>query len=430
MKILLSAYACEPNKGSEPGVGWHWASALRRRGFNVHVVTRSNNRTPIETAHPPGSDRNLTFHYYDLPSWLRFWKHWPGGIYLYYLLWQFGASRMAKRLHDREHFDRVQHITFVSFRQPSFMGELGIPFIFGPVGGGETMPAQLRASLPLSARIAEAVRGAGNRFAAIDPLMRRTYGHAQAIVCATEETRVAIPAEFHSKCVVQRAIGIDHSDGAALGKTAGLDTTLGSRPRFLFVGRLLYWKGLHLALRALALVRQSVPDATLRVIGEGGEQSWLEQVARQAKVADCVEWIQRRPQNEIYKEYQESTALIFPSLHDSGGMVVIEAMAFGLPVVCLDLGGPGSIVNPEAGFSLPVKTLGEEAVVEQIASVMVRLTQDPELRERLSAGAMRRARELSWDAAVEGVYGPRSNQAGSLQKGIAVEARERMDVIL
>src|ERR1700756_411917 len=113
MKILLSAYACEPNKGSEPGVGWNWALALARRGYEVHVITRSNNRSPIEQA-CTWPDPRLTFQYYDLPRWLRFWKHWPGGIYLYYLLWQIGAYQVANRLHAKERFDCVQHITFVS----------------------------------------------------------------------------------------------------------------------------------------------------------------------------------------------------------------------------------------------------------------------------------------------------------------------------
>src|SRR5947207_10282860 len=117
MKILLSAYACEPNRGSEPGVGWNWALALRERGYDIHVLTRSNNRQAIELAQIP-QDSRLTFHYYDLPQRLRFWKHWPGGIYLYYLLWQMGAFRVAKELHSTEQYSLVHHITFVSYRQP------------------------------------------------------------------------------------------------------------------------------------------------------------------------------------------------------------------------------------------------------------------------------------------------------------------------
>src|SRR5215472_10648615 len=146
MKLLVSAYACEPGKGSEPAVGWNWVQALLRRGYEIHVLTRTNNREAIECA-PESRNPRLTFHYYDLPRWMRAWKRRAGGIYLYYLFWQAGAYRMARRLHARERFERVHHVTFASYRQPSFMGGLDIPFTFGPVGGGETMPAQFRNGL-------------------------------------------------------------------------------------------------------------------------------------------------------------------------------------------------------------------------------------------------------------------------------------------
>jgi glycosyltransferase involved in cell wall biosynthesis len=416
MKILLSAYACEPNKGSEPGVGWNWALALTRRGYDVHVITRSNNRPVIEQV--GGLDPRLTFHYFDLPTWGRFWKYWPGGIYLYYLLWQIGAYRLAKRLHAAEHFEVVQHITFVSYRQPSFMGALGIPFIFGPVGGGETMPTRFRKSLPFSGRLAETIRSAGNAFVDLDPLMRHTYSRAQMIACATGETLKAIPAAFRNKCIVQRAIGIDEAQIHPSTSSCEVGTGISS-PQFLFVGRLLYWKGLHLALRAYAQMKLKVPDVKLRVIGEGSDERWLKDVAMRAGVADFVEWILRKPHDEILQEYRNSAGFIFPSLHDSGGMVVLEALATGLPVICLDIGGPGSIVTPSCGFSLKVDGLTEDEVVKQLSSAMIQLATDFELRIMLAAGSLKRARELTWDAAAEGVYSNRNAVEGTDVKTIA-----------
>ena len=401
MKILLSAYACEPNKGSEPGVGWNWALALARRGDDVHVITRSNNRESIEQAHiQPHS--GLVFHYYDLPRWLRFWKHWYGGIYLYYLLWQIGAYRKAKRLHAKERFDVVHHITFVSHRQPSFMGGLGVPFIFGPVGGGEEMPRQFRKSLPLLGKLAESLRDAGNRLVAIDPLMRWTYARAKIIACATEETLSAIPGRSRTKCVVHRAIGIDRpKDFAALDAQRRAKPM---RPQFLFVGRLLYWKGLHLVFRALERVKSEIPGVTLRVIGEGSDRDWLRQVALRAHVADMVEWIARKPHDEMGMEYRDSLGFVFPSLHDSGGMVVLEALSAGLPVICLDLGGPGSIVDSSCGFSLKVGQKTESEIIEELASALVRLAKEEDLRNRLTGGALNRVRELTWDEAAGAIY--------------------------
>lgn len=400
MKILLSAYACEPDKGSEPGVGWTWALALERLGYDVHVITRSNNREAIERRRDPSRSR-LKFNYYDLPAWARFWKHWPGGIYVYYVLWQLGAYRQARRLHAKVHFDLVHHITFVSFRQPSFMGGLGIPFIFGPVGGGETMPSHFRNALPLRYRLAESTRNAGNIFASIDPMMRYTYSRASVIACTTEETMRAVPARFREKCVVQRAIGIEES---RIRRSVEVARTREEPAQFLFVGRLLYWKGLHLALRALDRVRLDAPDVRLRVIGAGSEADWFRKVAKDANVSDLVEWIPPRPQQEMWEEYRRSIGFVFPSLHDSGGMVVLEALAAGLPVICLNLGGPGSIVDSSCGFRVEATKASETEVISGLASAIIQLVQDHSLREQLAAGAQRRARESTWEAAAIALY--------------------------
>ncbi|WP_348261032.1 glycosyltransferase family 4 protein [Telmatobacter sp. DSM 110680] len=399
MKILLSAYACEPNKGSEPGVGWNWALALRDRGFDVHVLTRSNNREAIEQVSNLPTSR-LTFHFYDLPQRLRFWKHWPGGIYLYYLLWQVGAYRIAKRLHSTLQFGLVHHITFVSYRQPSFMGSLGIPFVFGPVGGGETMPSQFRDSLPLGGRLIEWFRDLGNRAVGLDPLMQRTYSSARLIACATGETLDAIPARFHAKCIVQRAIGIS---AAPEPEPSAIAVKL-SRPQLLFVGRLLYWKGLHLLLRALSNVRDAVPGLRLRIIGEGADGRWLKQEARRWKVDDLVDWIARVPHHEMANEYRNSSAFIFPSLHDSGGMVVLEALSAGLPVICLNVGGPGSIVDSSCGFSVEVGRKSENEIIEELSDSVKRMCQEHKLRSELSVGARNRASTLTWSTAVEAIY--------------------------
>jgi glycosyltransferase involved in cell wall biosynthesis len=397
MKLLLSAYACEPNKGSEPGVGWNWALALVRRGYEVHVITRSNNRLVIQDA-VRTQDLHLTFNYYDLPGWARAWKKWPGGIYLYYLLWQIGAYRLARRLHSTEHFDCVHHVTFASYRQPSFMGMLGIPFIFGPVGGGETMPAQFRRGISWSSRMAEALRDLGNALIACDPLMRFTFSRAHTIACTTTETLNRIPRRFRAKCIVQPTIGINPSEIVTAHEAPIL------QPQLLFIGRLLYWKGLHLVLRALAEVRESIPHVRLKIIGSGSDRAWLQAVAREARVSDLVEWVSEKPHDEIRQEYRRSLAFVFPSLHDSGGMVVLEALAAGVPVICLDLGGPGAIVRSSCGIVVTSQNASEASVVESLATAMIRLATDSSYRAHLSANAVVRAHQMTWDAAAQSLY--------------------------
>ncbi len=139
MRILLSAYACEPGRGSEPGVGWSWATELARSGHRVWALTRAENRASIE-GDTEAKSPHLHFTYYDLPRWVQRMRKCPAGKLLYYMLWQWGAARHVRRLFPSLPFDVLHHVTYVSVRYPSFMGSLGLPFCFGPVAGGERVP--------------------------------------------------------------------------------------------------------------------------------------------------------------------------------------------------------------------------------------------------------------------------------------------------
>jgi glycosyltransferase involved in cell wall biosynthesis len=260
------------------------------------------------------------------------------------------------------------------------------------------MPAAFHKGISFVGRVAEASRDLGNALIAFDPFMLHTFSRAHTIACTTDETVGRIPRQFRAKCMVQLAIGINEAEIA---------TTCAPRPsapQFLFIGRLLYWKGLHLLLRAMAAVRQSVPNARLKIIGDGNDRAWLESVARDAGVVDLVEWISATPHDEIWREYRESLAFVFPSLHDSGGMVVLEALAAGLPVICLDLGGPGAIVTSSCGLVIPSRTGNEAAAIKGLTDAMILIATNKELRARLSAGAIARARQMTWDAAAAAVY--------------------------
>ena len=400
MKILLSSYACRPNKGSECGVGWHWAVELAR-SHEVWVLTRTKNQEYIQEKLAIDPIDNLHFAYYDLPNWARWWKSWPGAVYLYYLLWQFGAYLFAKSLSKQITFDLVHHVTFVSVRQPSFMGLLGIPFIFGPVAGGENAPQKLRKSYPIKGRLQDFCRDLVNSGVRFDPLMAITFAKATKIFVTSKQTQALLSPQYRHKSQVQLAIGIDSVDTAVavsnhLTKVEGL--------KILFVGRLLYWKGLHFALQALAQLYQNHPDIQLTIIGKGSEEKWLRQQAKQLNINHLIEWIPWIEQQEVMQVYRQHDVFLYPSLHDSGGMVVLESLANGLPVVCLDLGGPGVIVDNSCGRVIKTHNLDESKIVESLKNILQELLENPDVLAQLSKGSSVRALEYRWDKLVTSVY--------------------------
>lgn len=386
MNILLSAYACEPHQGSEPGVGWHWAMELSKLAQNIWVITRKNNQAAIEKASYPS---NVHFVYFDLPPWFSFWKKKTRGVHLYYFLWQIGAFLRAWKVSRRVHFDRVQHITFVSVRQPSFMGLLGIPFIFGPVAGGEKAPWCLRKGYPFRGKWLDFWRDLANYSIWLNPFMWLTFHTAKTIVTTSPETKALIPGYYHHKCQVQLAIGAELQNQKARSHVKPL--------KVLYVGNLLYLKGLHIALRAFASHHQHFSDSRLTIVGSGPEEAWLKELASTLGIASLVDWIPRVPQQALEAIYDQHQLLLFPSLHDSGGMVLLEAMSRALPVIAINLGGPGQIVTKDCGFLVSTERQSEEDVTSAIATALNRLAEDAECFEQLSKGALYRAKTLTWE---------------------------------
>jgi glycosyltransferase involved in cell wall biosynthesis len=397
MKVLLSAYACEPNKGGEPGIGWHWVIEAARLGHDVWVLTRANNRHTTE--HASLEMPNLRFVYYDPPRWCAAVKRAGPFLQWYYVVWQLGAYRKAIELHRREKFDLVQHVTIGVFRHPSFMGRLGIPFIVGPVGGGERAPVSLRMDYGMSGFVLDAVRDLANAVAKWNPWLHEACRAARLILVKTPTTGEAFPSRYHHK--VKHLIEIGSPDVGDAPAPVRRDRG----PRFLYCGRFLFWKGMQYGLRAFARVLSEIPDARLTMVGGGRDGERWRKLARTLGIDHAVEWRGWIPHDELGALYRGHDVFLFPSLHDSSGSVVLEAMAYGLPVVCFDLGGPGVLVTADSGIVVPTAGRTAEQLVEALAEAMKLPVEQPERLRLLQQGALARARELTWATAVRQVYG-------------------------
>lgn len=227
------------------------------------------------------------------------------------------------------------------------------------------------------------------------------------IVTATRETLDMIPACFRDKSVVCPAIGIetDEFETVLSDLPPASDATPSSRLELLFVGRLLPWKGVHLLLRALSKMKDPRRQVQLTVIGSGPDRARLDRLATELGVIDQVSWIPWMPREELLRTYHKFDIFVFPSLHDSGGTAVLEAMSFGLPVLCLDLGGPSMLVTNECGRVIQTQGATEEQVIASIAAYFAEALANPELMTANSIAARRRAQSLTWKANVERLYG-------------------------
>ena len=363
-------------------------------------MTRADNRAAIERRPSP----ELNFIYYDLPRRMQIWRTGFAGKRLYYILWQWFAARHIRKLFPGMPFDVVQHVTYVSVRYPSFMGSLGIPFYFGPVSGGEAVPGRLRKGFSVRERLREWLRDLSNRLVALDPFLRKTFRQADKII-ATRDTVPIIPQRWRHKCEVQLAIGLssEYLNQAAAPYRSGRCF------RLLYVGRLLDWKGMDIALRAVHQLKQWDLNVQFTIVGDGSARSRLTKLSQRLGLAEIVTWTGCVPQYVVEVQYHSADLFLFPSLRDSGGLAVLEALAHGLPVVCTDLGGPGVMVNDRCGRVAPGLHGSSEELVSACAAATREIMTTPGLRERLARGARTRALDFNFQHLVRSIYpiGPR-----------------------
>jgi glycosyltransferase involved in cell wall biosynthesis/thymidylate kinase len=379
-KILVVAYACQPGHGSEPGVGWRMCEAISRE-HEAWVITRQNNRADIERALALQPNSNLHFAYVDLPAWARFWKKGERGIRLYYYLWQFAVLPTVLGLSRKIKFDLAHHVTFVNDYFFTALALQRIPFVWGPIGSPGKRPETLwNSSLRLMLERREYYFKIMLRM--MDPLFWISAIRARLVIGINDEIgrRFPISVLTRHKYLSHTAIGAEEwlmDDGPRERPTS-------DAWHVLSMGRLIRIKGFDLTLQAFAQFAQRSPSARLTIVGDGPLRESLVELAQRLGIAHQVEFVGHLPREAAMALMRQAQIFIFPSC-EAEGMVVLEALAQGLPVVCLAYGGPGKMVTPECGFTVPVGL----QVVEHLAAALETLTADPDLLKKMSDAARR-----------------------------------------
>lgn len=398
-RVLLSCFACSPLWGSEPGVGWRWLVELAKR-HDVVLITHAYFREhmePVLVANPiPG----LKEVHYFAPNAFGAHPHKQLNSRLFYIWWQWHLQGLVKQLLKTRSFDLFHHLTWGTFRFPTFLGRKGVPLVMGPLGGGEVAPMRFYEGLPYLTRAREWVRDMSLRFAKFDPLAMWGPMASFLVLCKTEDTLRALPASIQARAVIAPEIGapvVDLSSRQTKPETP-------SPFRLLFAGNLLGWKGCALALGAVHALTKAGYDVTLDFAGKGPLRAYLLHEIERLGLTEHVRLLGMIPREELMALYGQSDLFVFPSLHDSSGNVVLESLSRGLPVICLDLGGPKYYVTPECGVVVsthertPVQV--EQALADEIAS----LIDQPDRLRRMSEEAIRQANIQTWASRVNNAY--------------------------
>ena len=316
MKLLISAYACRPDMGSEPAVGWNWILEYSKL-CELVILTNFTNKPYIEeylTSHKIEFEK-VRFIYVKPKLKVELWyKEWERLERFYYMCWQHAAFRIAKKLCNKEKFDYVQHITYVSCVMPTYMYKLNPPFIYGPVSGGETVPSIIHYPFRKKENIIENIRKCTQLIAKKSFNLKRCCKNAELIITVTEESKNMLPVKYQEKTVVLQAIGLNKS--AILDKKKIFND---SKTRFLIAGRMLSWKGFQIGIEAFVKVLESGVKAELTVLGTGNSEmkNALKHIAGDYLNSEIC-FVDSVRYDKMAEFYDEHDVLLNCSLRDSG----------------------------------------------------------------------------------------------------------------
>jgi glycosyltransferase involved in cell wall biosynthesis len=382
--------------GGEATLPWLFFKYLRQRGVDVHLVVHARTRSEVLAGFPDDHDR----------------IHFSPETKLDRLLWKCGAQfpdkidvqtfgivrhlhnqrfqrKIVRRLIAEQGIQLVHEMTPVSPKQVSLMYKLGVPVVIGPLAGGMTYP---RAFRHLESRGATAVEWFGR---AISPLLNALMPgkkRAAALIVANDRAKSALPKGVRGKIFQIPDAGVDLT---VWSQKVELPPRSDGKIRFIYLGRLADVKGVQFLIPAFKIVADQEPSAVLDLLGDGERRQMLEEMTRNLNLQDRVNFAGWVSADQAVKRLRQADVFVMPSLREVGGIVLLEAMAVGLPIIATDWGGPAEHVTDETGIRVPPAT--REGFIQGMADAMLRLARDGDHRRQMGQAALRRVQTNLYD---------------------------------
>ena len=393
LKVLINAYACSPDMGSEPGMAWNWVSNLAKH-CELHIITEGEFREKIERVVPTlPQGGNMHFHYNPVPDEVRrmCWNQGDWRFYKYYREWQWKTYLMARDICKTEKIDILHQLNMIGFREPGYLWKLSeetdVPFVWGPVDAKDKFPvAYLEGAsvktklfmrlknlltvlqLKYSSRVHQAARQASVVFSASSNSQRSFAKYFD----------IGSPLLNETGCYVQEHALEDKSHKETLD--------------VLWVGKMDFRKQLGLALRSVAETQND--KIRLHIVG-GGDAEPYKALANNYGIAGQCIWHGAVTHDEVQRIMQQSDLFFLTSVAEGTPHVVLEAIGNNLPVVCFDTCGQGDAVNDSVGRKISLSTPAQSA--KDFAEILNRLASDRRSLHAMAESCRQRQTELSWE---------------------------------
>jgi len=394
LKILISAYACSPHEGSEPGMGWNFVKELSSF-HKLHVIVEKRKwehhiKNYLEK-NPILSD-NVTFYFIDKKRNKFLRKIWPPSYYWFYKKWQKEAFELALQLDHKENFDLVHQLNMVGYREPGYLWKMNKPFVWGPVGGLENSPWRFLPSLGFKGFIFYCARNIINlwqRIFLIRPKKAAKRSNS-TLISATPNTLKLAKSIWGKDSQVICEIGYIENENIEFNSRTDKEPLK------------ITWSGLHTPRKNLPLLLKALEKVNFRfelhILGDGKLNSNWKNLAKKLKLNESCVWYGWVDKELVNQVYSSTHVLCITSISDLTSTVTLEALSMGLPVICLDHCGFSHVVNNSCGIKINVSTPNKAAT--DFSKALIKINEDENFRQNLCQGALLRCKDFSWGSKI------------------------------
>ena len=392
MNYLISAYSVNPYKGSEDSIGWNWVLQYEKNykeGDRIILLTKKFNEKDTRKGLEEFNIQHVELVIVDVPNALNWFREKHSAFHhMYYILWQHWAWLWVK--HSGIRFDVIHHVTMNDYRIPSEMYKAkGAKVIWGPMGGAQVTPRSLK--VYEKNQLVASFREFVNKSCSWNPFYKKALRSYYKIYCINNETQKQI----------SRIVGKDvplMPELALRDEYKNLPIRKGNNDilKIVFVGRLIGKKGIAFLVDALSLMPTDM-NWELLIFGDGDDHALIEKQIADSGIGKNVKLMGNRPLNQIAEAYQQADVFVLPSLRETSRNVLLEAMAYAVPIVAFDTSFCRLLKEVDCGVFINTEQ-ALEGIKEDYCKAIVTLGQDKELAKQMGMNGYKYVNsKLTWD---------------------------------
>lgn len=394
LKILINAYACSPNMGSEPGMAWNWCINLAKY-CELHIITEGEFKDQIEAIIPSlPQGKNMHFYYNPVSEEVRkmCWNQGDWRFYYHYKKWQKKTLKIAKEIINNEKIDIIHQLNMIGFREPGYLWKIeNLPFVWGPVDAKESFPLRYLKHATFKTKLFIVLKNIITKWQLKNnDRVKKAVSKAKLIFSSSTNSQESYRKYYNKETILLNETGCYVQDNPLIEKDDKefLD--------ILWVGKFDFRKQLNLAIESIAQTKNK--KIRLNIVGHGDTKPYKDLAERLNIKEQCI-FHGMMTHSDVQKIMLKSDLLFFTSVAEGTPHVVLEAISNNLPVLCINTCGQGDVINNNVGIKIELTNYKQSKI--DFSNELNSLFIDRNRLRRMSENCKQRQIEMSWEKKTE-----------------------------